>query len=160
MHNKGVFKIQVHSWCYCGQVQEHTCRKQRVSELIKHRNWGICQQIYLQGQSFVFFCPRRVVQKVYMQWAQNLICPALLLDSLDLIRRRKSNKYWYDRSLKGLGMCLTVPDRSSKQRVKGIQPVMHLLVITGLKEYPTMLCAYRKCVGGLQFRQTLNQFSL
>jgi len=32
---------------------------------------------------------------------------------------------------------------------------MHLLVITGLKEYPTMLCAYRKRVGGLQFRQTL-----
>ncbi len=71
-------------------------------------------------------------------------------------KRRKSNKYGYDRSLKGLGMCFTVPNRSSKQRVKGIQPVMHLLVITGLKEYPTMLCAYRKCVGALQFRQTLN----
>lgn len=99
-----------------------------------------------------------------MWWAQNLICPALLLDSLDLTGRRQLNKYWHVRSffvcVKELDMCSTVPDRSSKQRVKGIQPVMHLLVITGLKEYPTMLCAYRKCVGGLQFRQTLGYSSV
>lgn len=43
-----------------------------------------------------------------------------------------------------------VPDGASKERVKCIQPVMHLFVITGLQEYPTMLCAHGKCVGRLQ----------
>lgn len=33
---------------------------------------------------------------------------------------------------------------------------MHLLVITGLKEYPAMFCAYRKCIGGLKLTQTLD----
>lgn len=45
---------------------------------------------------------------------------------------------------------LRVPDGASKERVKCIQPVMHLFVIAGLQKYPTMLCAHSKCVGSLQ----------
>lgn len=43
-----------------------------------------------------------------------------------------------------------VPDGTSKERVKCVQPVMHLFVIASLQKYPTMLCAHSKCVGSLQ----------
>lgn len=41
------------------------------------------------------------------------------------------------------------PDSSSEERIKRIQPVMHLFVISGLKQYSTVFCAHGECVGGL-----------
>lgn len=42
-----------------------------------------------------------------------------------------------------------LPDSSSEERIKCIQPVMHLFVISGLEQYPAVLCAHSKRVGGL-----------
>lgn len=41
------------------------------------------------------------------------------------------------------------PDSSSEERIKRIQPVMHLFVISGLKQYSTVFCTHGECVGGL-----------
>lgn len=48
-----------------------------------------------------------------------------------------------------LEIFFNLPDSSSKERVKSIQPVMHVFVICGLKQYSTMFCAHSKCVWGL-----------
>lgn len=45
---------------------------------------------------------------------------------------------------------LHLPDGSCQQRVKSIQPVMHLFVVGGLQQYPSMLSAHSKCVGSLE----------
>lgn len=42
-----------------------------------------------------------------------------------------------------------LPDSPGKEGIKGVQPVMHVFVIIGLKQYPTMFCTHSECVGGL-----------
>lgn len=42
-----------------------------------------------------------------------------------------------------------LPDSSSEERIKRIQPIMHLFVISGLKQYSTMFCTHGECVRGL-----------
>lgn len=47
-----------------------------------------------------------------------------------------------------------VPYCSCQQRVKGIQPVVHVFLIVGLQEDPPMFCAHSKRVGSL--KETMN----
>lgn len=42
------------------------------------------------------------------------------------------------------------PDGASEQRVKGVQPVVHLFVVGGLQKDPAMLSAHSECVGSLE----------
>lgn len=45
-------------------------------------------------------------------------------------------------------MC--VPYRPRKQRVEGVQPVVHVFLVVGLEEDSSMFCAHGKCVGSLR----------
>lgn len=42
-----------------------------------------------------------------------------------------------------------LPDCSSEERIKCIQPVMHLFVIGSLKQYSTVFRTHSKCIWGL-----------
>lgn len=43
-----------------------------------------------------------------------------------------------------------LPNCASKERIEGVQPVIHVLVIDGLQQNSTVLCAHSKRVGCLQ----------
>lgn len=46
--------------------------------------------------------------------------------------------------------CPLLPNCACQERVEGIQPVIHVLVIDGLQQHSTVLCAHSKRVGCLQ----------
>lgn len=84
-----------------------------------------------------------------------LICPARLLDSFDL-RDRKENVFLLKLHLPVVSLFtftakvfFFLPDSSSEERIKRVKPVMHLFVISGLKQYSTVFCTHGECVRGL-----------
>lgn len=47
-----------------------------------------------------------------------------------------------------------VPYRSSEQRVKGVEPVVHVFLVEGLQEDTSMFCAHSKRVRSLKRQKT------
>lgn len=63
------------------------------------------------------------------------------------------NILWFSLPINGVGSAvhhISSPNGASQKRVKGIQPIMHVLVIAGLQQNAAMLRANSKGVGGLQ----------
>lgn len=109
-----------------------------VVAVVERRGWGLSTRG--GARIYVHACRQSHI----------LICPARLLDNFDLRHGRENGFRLKSRLADRRSLSPSeLPDSSSEERVKRVQPVVHLFVVSGLKQYPAMLCTHGERVWGL-----------